>query len=227
MYLSILFSSPKDTASVVSHLIPGMYKTRSSLPETCSMAVTASLLYYLVTAYPSQSRYFEHLGLIPKALLRETTRKWLRELTRALRQHDYARTEQLAGRGAMEIALGIDTAGIPTSNEPQSGSPPDLAIEALYDLLDSLRSRARDTTWTILRSAYRELSCPKPSNVPASIITRNWLLQSLLLRSVASHCDKRDDESLLDTWIQERVSRAELRPKDGAEGRWIVCKVKA
>ncbi|GJE88487.1 hypothetical protein PsYK624_045700 [Phanerochaete sordida] len=224
MYSAILFSSPKDATSAISLLIPGLYKSQSRPPPTCPAAVTASLLYYLLVAYPSQSRYGEHLDYVPKGLIPDGIRQWLRDLTRALRQHSYSRLERLTERGAVETALG--SASARPANEPKPGAPSDLALEALCGLLDSIRSRARDTTWTILRSAYRELSCPKPTDAPASTFTRDWLLRCLLLRRVAPNDDKKSDEQLLDDWLTERVSRAELRPKDGAEGRWIVCKLK-
>lgn len=225
MYLSILFSSPKDATSAISHLTPGMYKAHAHPPETCPTAVTVSLLYYLVTTYPSQSRYSESLGSIPHSLLPADTRGWLRELTRALRQHNYAKLEQLTERSTAARALIVDSLRAMPSSEPKPGAPPDLAMETLCSLLDSLRSRVRDTTWAVLRSAYRELSCPKPTDATLSL-TRDWLLRSLLLRNVTPEVD-RHDEALLDSWIQQRISLGELRAKEGVEGRWIVCKVRA
>ena len=226
MFLSILFASPVQTTSVISHLIPDMYKAHQELPATSSFAAIASLLHFLATAYPSQNRYFEHLATVPTALLRPDALRWLKDLTRSLRQQNFARLEQLTSRSAVIKALPEEARPRPSSETSTTGAPSNLALEALCTLLDVLRSRARDTTWAILRSAYRELSCPKPTG-DAVLSTREWLLRSLALRNVGFIKDGSDDETLLDLWMQQRVTLGDLRAKEGIEGRWIVCKVKA
>lgn len=224
MYLSILFASPAQTTSVISHLVPEIYKAHPDLPGGCTTASVTSLLHFLVAAYPSQMRFSEHLGTIPKAHLPPETGKWLGDLTRALRQHNFARIDRLSARSAVSHCLPTPTALTAPRGAPFAGAPADLASEALYTLLDSLRAKARDTTWLILRSAYRELSCPIPKDASPSF-TRDWLVRSLALRGVASKNEKAGDEVLLDAWIAERASKGELRAKEGMDGRWIVAKI--
>lgn len=224
MHLSIIFGTPAQTTSVISHLVPNMYDAHSELHKSCSRVSIISLVYFLVAAYPSQSRYSDHLNSLPAAFVSSSTRSWLRELTRCIRQHNFARLEQLTNRHASMQALNSG-AHVPLIGQPPSAPQgQELAQEALSTLLDTLRVKARDTTWTILRSAYRELHCPKPTDV-ASMYTRDWLLRSLLLRSVACKEEVEDDIALVDTWVQERAMLGEMRPKENTEGRWIVCKV--
>lgn len=223
MYLSILFATPAQTTSIISHLVPVMYKTHPKVPDSCHLPSIASLLHFLVTAYPSQSRYSEHLSSLSTAFVPSAARAWLRELTRCLSQHNFIRIEQLTTRCTLTQILEAEASRSSLRRCPNG--PQDLAMEALSTLLDTLRAKARDTSWIILRSVYRELSCPKP-NDEASLFTRNWLLRSLLLRSNTQAEGSEDDTVLVDTWIQQHVTLGDIKAKEGVEGRWIVCKVK-
>ena len=223
MYLSILFAAPTQTSSIVSHLVPIMYRAYPEPPKSCSLASIASLLHFLAIAYPSQSRYSEHLTSLPIAFVPSRARAWLRDQARCLRQHNFARIEQLTNRRALMQTLATEAGD--SSSDRHAEAPHNLPMEALCTLLDTLRSKARDTTWAILRSVYRELSCPKPTD-EASLYTRKWLLQSLLLSNVAQSENSEDGTALVDTWIQQRVTVGDLRAKEGVEGRWIVCRVK-
>lgn len=222
MYLSVIFSTPVQTTSIISHLVPSMYKAQPNVTKSCQLTSITSLLHLLATGYPSQSRYSEHLNSIPIDYLSPSVRSWLRELTRALRLHNFACIERSTNRYAMLNCLNLGTTETPRDD---SNAPRDIAIEALATLLDMLRSKASATAWSILRSAYYELSCPIPSEGTGSL-ARDWLLRSLLLRTVAFKDDAVDNTAILDTWIRERLTLGELKPKEGVEGRWIVCKVK-
>lgn len=199
-----------------------MYKTPPHATKSRQYATVASLLHFLITAYPSQSRYSEHLSSIPTDYISSGVRSWLRELTRALRLHNFAWLERYTSRDVLLDRLDCASIGVPRN---ESNAPRDLATEALATLLDALRSKASVTTWAILRSAYYELSCPTPSEGTSSL-TRDWLLRSLLLCDVAFKEDADDDTAILDTWIQGKHKLGELRPKEGVEGRWVICKVR-
>jgi hypothetical protein len=226
MLLSILFAAPAQTTSIISHLVPGMYATQRDLPSSSESSTVVSLLHFLAIGYPSQSRYMEHLGSVPKAFLSAVPRRWLRDLTCALRQHNFARLERLTTRASALKALRLDPEVDIKSRNSTTEGPANLVLEAMCTLLDSLRARARETAWAVLRSAYRELSCPRPSEAAPSH-TRDWLLRSLTLQAVAYKKARDKDDTLLDEWIQQRVSSGELRPKEGVDGRWIVCKAKS
>ena len=91
----------------------------------------------------------------------------------------------------------------------------DLLNKAFYAVVDTLRAKARESTWTVIRSAYREISCHADSP------TRDWLAKSLALQPVLPD----SDSATLDQWLQGKSSLNQVRQKEGVEGRWIICKV--
>ena len=84
--------------------------------------------------------------------------------------------------------------------------------------VDSLRAKVRETAWTVMRSAYRELACHV-----GSMDTRNWLERSLCLKSTISESFTIPLEQFLD----QQSSLGTIRAKEGVEGRWIVCKIRS
>ncbi|KAI0795253.1 hypothetical protein BC629DRAFT_1506416 [Irpex lacteus] len=230
LYFSIIFNSPAQTTSVITHLLPSMYQ---ALPDSSPMVASLlSSLHFLVAGYPSQSRYFEHLHSLPPPFLPEScpARSWLQDLARTLRTRNYSRQESLTSRETCQGVL--KAAGAPRAADDAHPShkysyPIDLVLESMCTLMDSLRTKARETNWLVLRVAYRELSLPKPSDSdPAP--TRLWLYRSLALGSVAraSHSGTIDAISLLDAWIESRQAQGDIRAKEGVEGRWTVTKPK-
>ncbi len=204
-----------------------------ALPNSSPMiASLLSSLHFLVSGYPSQSRYFEHLHSLPLSFLPESSpaRSWLQDLARTLRMRNYSRLENLTSRETYEgilKAAGAPRAAADAHPSRKHSYPIDLILEAMCTLMDSLRTKARETNWLVLRVAYRELSLPKPSDSdPAP--TRLWLYRSLALGSVerASHSEKIDAISLLDAWIESRQAQGDIRAKEGVEGRWTVIKPK-
>jgi len=252
LYLSIIFRSPKQTSSILSHLLPhlyfsststGLFRTHRALPATL-----ISLFHHILEGYPSQSRYYEHLHSLPRAFLpRESEAyQWLRGLARSLRTRNFARLDRLTQQEAFERFISTDSppasAGVspmPPNSEANvsPGAPANLAREALSTLVDALRQRARETTWLVLRSAYRELHCPPASvsagddgnattEVPPS--TRDWLARSLTLRPIMSDNEQPPDiGKLVDEWLMQKSAVGEVRRKEGPgmEDRWLVCKV--
>lgn len=234
MYLSVIFASPAKTTSIVAHLT-SLYKPPAQLSRSCQTTTLVSLLHFLVAAYPSHSRCFEHLHSLPSNFLPSNSEagRWLRQVTRALRQGNYSRLERLTKRAACTRFADTNstskpaTGGAPEpSNKLSAPAPVNLALEALCTLLDALRAKARESSWTILRSAYRELSCPKNTEDALSE-PHQWLLNTLALRPVAPSDESRDEAALVDVWIEKRCAMGDLRPKEGVEGRWVVCKAKS
>ncbi|KAI0087046.1 hypothetical protein BDY19DRAFT_894022 [Irpex rosettiformis] len=230
LYLSIIFNSPVQTTSIIPHLLPAMYQ---ALPNsTPVITILLSSLHFLASGYPSQSRYFDHLHSLPTFFFLEShpAASWLRDLSWTLRSHTYSNLEKLTTREACAHILEIPehTKGNDGELPPQKYSyPVNLVLEALCTLVDTLREKARETNWLVLRTAYREVSLPKPCDTdPAP--TRDWLCRSLTLCSVSRVSSPKtvDDVALLDTWIESRRAQGDVRPKEGVEGRWIVVKPK-
>ncbi|KAF7795340.1 hypothetical protein EIP86_006497 [Pleurotus ostreatoroseus] len=229
LYLAVLFSSPVQATSIISQLLPNMYLTHLDRQRRSQPIVMLSCLHFLCTAYPSQSRFFEHLTSLPRDLISESTdtRRWLWDLARALRQRNFARLDQLTTWDAFSSFV----ASTPVRSAPSqntSGAPENLAMEVLATLVDTLRVKARDTAWSVLRSAYRELSCPKfdvnqGAKEPSTTV---WLRRSLLLKPVILSGDDLDELSLVDRWLAAKEADGSIRPKEGLEGRWLISKLK-
>lgn len=175
----------------------------------------------------------------------------MNDLARCLRRRSYANLEELTCRHAFtSFFLKSDQSASETSKTQDAtlidaknanfwaGAPAHLALEAACVLIDALRAKARETTWLVLRSAYRELHCLpscsdnvelKPDTGTVSS-TAHWLIHSLALHSVTSGLEHTESaDKLVNEWLAERCTAGEVRRKDGAgmEGRWIVCKVVA
>lgn len=251
LHLSILFRSDKQTTSILSHLLPHLYLARPGAPEPTHGALSTtllSLLHLLLLGYPSQSRFHEHLHSLPLTFLPRdgAACRWFAQLTRCLRTSNYAKLQELTDRGAFERffeasteASGGRDAPVSTgdhSDKPeaahQRAGPSNLALEAMCILVEGIRAKARATAWFILRSAYRELHClPLPVNPPKAGAeepspTTEWLARSLALHSLGSTAaDVGEIMQMVDEWLAQRCDQGEVKRKEGAEGRWIVCKV--
>lgn len=234
LYLSVIFASPAQTTSIVAHLT-SLYTSQAQLSRNCQTTTLVSLLHFLVAAYPSHSRCFEHLHSLPSNFLPSNSDagRWLRQVTRTLRQGNYSLLERLTERAActhfadIHITSKPAPGGVPgRSNKLSASASVNLALEALCTLLNALRTKARESSWTILRSAYRELSCPKNTEDVLSE-PHQWLLNTLALRPVAPSDESRDEAALVDAWIEKRCAMGDLRPREGVDGRWIVCKPKS
>lgn len=229
LHLSIIFNSPTQTTSVISHLLPSIYNALPELHSNLMSTVLLASLHFLCFGYPSQSRCFEHLHSLPDSFLPKyhPVERWLRDLMRTLRLHNYSRLEDLTSREVCERVLKQAGYASPRATIKTRSSTVDLILEALCTLVNALRLKARETSWLVLRTAYRELSLPKPSDTdPAP--TRAWLCQSLALKSVKGDAGSSitDVVTLLDTWVESRQAQGDIKPKEGVEGRWIVVKPK-
>jgi hypothetical protein len=195
--------------SILSHLSSHLYI--GSKPPAPTIQITLiSLLFYLVSNYPSQVMFRERIDSLSSSFLPHGTagRMWITSLAFCLRSMNYARFEELTNLKTLLNCL---------STSPPSFSCPNgnLGMEAFQILLTSLRSKTREKTWNIIRSTYRELPCHVGSP------TRNWLMRTLCLHDAGSSDDL--DEKL-DRWMDEKGSTGHVKKKEGIEGRWIVCK---
>jgi hypothetical protein len=69
----------------------------------------------------------------------------------------------------------------------------------------------------VIRSAYRELWCDDESE------TKMWLGNCLCLSK--GEKDK-DDREAVEKWLLAKEGDEEIVKKDGANGRWAICRAK-
>lgn len=244
LYLSVVFNSPTQTTTILSHLLPDLYQTLPQIPRTTSSTTLLSALHFLVTEYPSQSRCRELLGSVPPSFFPRDSppHRWISEVMQSLRSHNFARFENLTNQYNLRTLLLIGeateppcpTRPVPSSSQGTQKGPADLSYFAFLTLLDALRQRARETAWLVIRSAYRELHCRAPDGDESQLVkspTCDWLYRALSLRALTIPVECRDvgsdDEqvdSVVPKWLERRCAQGEVRRKEGNEGRWIVCK---
>ncbi|THV03043.1 hypothetical protein K435DRAFT_652218, partial [Dendrothele bispora CBS 962.96] len=220
LYLAILFHSPKQISSVVSHLIPELYSQVPGPQPHRTPSVLIALLHQLVLGSPSQNLYYSFLQAIPDHLLPRSSAAylWLSSVASSLRMHNHCRFEQLTRSSSLSSFLD-DVPSVPLDDRLaklslSSQSDRDLLKKALYSVVNDLRAKARESAWTVIRSAYREISCHTGSP------TRDWLEKSLTLHDVSSDTNT----MTLNQWLQEKSSINHVRQKEGVEGRWIIYK---
>lgn len=222
LFLAILFDSPRQTTTILSHLIPDIYSTLST-PPSC-LVVIISLIHHLVAAYPSQVTFRQHLHTLPSSLLPldSESRVWITSLASNLRSLNYSKFEKLTRPSSFSPLFDVTHKQDHRTSTLHSidclHSSADLANRALHVLIDSLRTKAREKSWHVIRSAYRELACH-----PGSGDTQDWLERSLALSSIIpAACES----TALHEWLEKKSREGQVKQKDGAEGRWIICKVR-
>ena len=227
LFLAILFDSPRQTTTILSHLIPDLYSNITT--PLFHLTTLLSLVHHLAAAYPSQNTFRQHLRSLPHSLLCPDSQShvWIASLASCLRSLNYSKFEELTRPSSFLSLLRVthepnrkdSSATVPTSiSAPLDTSSLNLAKRAFYALVDSLRTKAREKTWHVIRSAYRELACHSESGT-----SRDWLERSLSLQPIVSACKGVD----VDEWLENKSQEGQVRKKDGAsEGRWIVCKVR-
>jgi len=226
LFLAILFDSPRQTTTILSHLIPDLYSTIST--SLRDLTTLISLVHHLAAAYPSQSTFRQHLHSLPPSLRFPDSEScaWITSLASSLRSLNYSKFEELTRPSSfshlliVSNELGPKTSSKTTPSESFDSvhSSANLANRALQTLVEALRTTAREKTWHIIRSAYRELACH-----PESGATRDWLERSLALPSIVPTGKAIN----LDDWLEKKCGEGQIRKKDGTtEGRWIICKVR-
>ncbi|KAF8843350.1 hypothetical protein BDN67DRAFT_1027982 [Paxillus ammoniavirescens] len=213
LYLSVVFDSPVQTTSILSHLVPDIYPKTTSSQASGLATMLVLLLHHLVTSYPSQKTYFEQIRQItPKYLERPSQGySWVSALAQSLRSQNFVRFEQLSHPNEFDHLL---PPSHPRPNSKYIGTFPNLPRDAVYALISRLRLKTRDRAWIVVRNAYRELS--------SSSEARSWLGRRLFFDSFGSETTV----VRFDEWIQERCRDGHLRPKEGVEDRWMVCKAR-
>ena len=214
LYLSVVFESPAQT-SILSHLVPDVYSATPAPQPFRPTTTLILLLHQLVISFPSQKTYLERIRyLVPNFLGRPSAAYlWISSLARSLRTLNFVQFERLSHPDAFEHLL-PPSRPIPSSNVKPTTMFQDLPRNAVYALVSRLRLKARDEAWMVVRNAYRELS--------SSDETQMWLGKRLLFDSFGSETTV----VRFDEWMWERCRDGQLRPKEGVEGRWMVCKAR-
>ncbi|KAG6329493.1 hypothetical protein ID866_9598 [Astraeus odoratus] len=189
-----------------------MYTSTSAKDPPASRVVTAviMLLHHLDLTYPSQQTYFEHLKTLLSGILKRSSPvyTWITAVAHSLRTSDFIRFNELSQPHAFECLF-------PSTLHAKAMGPfHHLPKTAVCTLMCRLRSKARERAWIVLRGVYREFS--------ASDSTRNWLRRYLALDAVYPETTTIGFED----WMKERELAGHVRPKDGEDGKWIVCKVR-
>ena len=212
MLLAIAFGSLRHTSAIVPHLVPDLYLSCPVHGQYVTPAILVSSIHHLLAKYPSQGPFTQHMDSIPHQLFPKDSaaRKWLTSLATCLRKRQYAVFDRETRRSTILHTLGLQ--------EEVPGLLEHLGLSAVLAAVDSLRAKARETAWTVMRSAYRELACHVDSTN-----TRSWLERSLCLGSTISEAFTIPLEQFLD----QQKSLGAVRAKEGIEGRWIVCKIRS
>nr|GAT49307.1 predicted protein [Mycena chlorophos] len=195
LYLSILFDSPRNTSATVS-VVLSYLRTRSP-PQSQSLALVC-LLERLVAPYPSQSDFHTSLAGIPPPCFPPecAERRWVRDLARYLRTGNYTRVERTVRR-------------IPLLEDP-------LADKTVRHIVAALQTKARESAWRTIRTAYREVTLE---------VSGAWLLRSLFLVPVREDegVDARMEglglEDVLEHWLEGESGKGNAVKKEGT-GKW-------
>ncbi|KAI8971184.1 hypothetical protein BD414DRAFT_501251 [Trametes punicea] len=161
-----------------------------------------------------------------------STRDWLLELARCLRRRNYALLDTLTRRAVYSRLVPHRREQAKASADGAAeAAPPDLALEAVGTLVESLLDQARDTTWRVVRTAYREVNLRAvPTGAVEENTTAVWLARSLVLRRMLPRKDRTEPASVMfdvvEAWLDERCAKGEARRKggEGMEGRWSFMK---
>jgi hypothetical protein len=220
LYLSIVFESPRQPPSIIPHLIPSVCQTAPCSQPLRLATLIVSLLYHLEMTYPSQSTFRKHLDSIPHTLLPRdsTTYQWISALARSLRMKNYPRFDRLSQISNIVSTLGEPVGGLLTiaslTTALRTDASRELAHAAILTTLHTLRMKARDSFWAVLRSAYNELAC-----TPNAGDSKQWLTRSLCLESPLSEDLTMDPEM----WLDEQARAGQVLAKEGVKGRYL-CK---
>ncbi|KAG5719264.1 hypothetical protein E4T56_gene13356 [Termitomyces sp. T112] len=221
LYLATIFESPKQTTAVIPHLVPALYLKTPSPHNSRLDTVLISLLHHLVATYPSQGTFRQFFDTIPSDFLPRNSafHIWITSIARSLRSRDYACFSALSSSENISKVFGdsdrlsraIDSLSL--SGEDREG----LSRQALLTLAHCLRRKVQNTSWEIIRSAYRELSSDNED-------TRAWLRRSLCLHSLVPYCYDISPEE----WLEQHSALGHTRQKVGANdhGKWLIYKVR-
>ena len=213
LHLSILFdcSVAQDMPTIILPHLLNMYNPNTSCLTTVT---TIHLLYLLFTGYPSQQAYFNRLKTLTSRS--RTTQEgapstWIRALARALHRYDFITFDVLSRVDAFERSHSCPPSceSMTTGRSIAMGPFDDLAKAAISTLLARLRSKARETAWSVMKGAYRVVSVSDQDE-------GEWMGRYLSLDG-ASRVD-------VEEWMEgkRKVGDVILERK----GWWKVCRVR-
>ncbi|KAL1742266.1 hypothetical protein HDZ31DRAFT_84255 [Schizophyllum fasciatum] len=211
LFLAITSGDHRRISPIISQVTPALYADTSGPHAHAALALTASLLYHLVTAFPSQMPFQQHLAAVTGPLLPRDSpsHRWIKALAASLRQRNYARFSRLTSSSEIPFAfdgeaddLGISLGAL--SLGPRSSRA--MALRALRAVIGMLREKVRSNAWAVLRAAYKELSSTA-EGAP-------WLARALALEQ---------DAGVVARWLNAQEVLGRVRRKEGVEGRWLTC----
>ena len=173
--------------------------------------------------YPSQRSYRQHFDTIPPEIFPKESVgfQWITSIASSLRVQNYALFGRLLRRATVLKAISNSDDDLVVALKPLAISTQQeisytLPRQAILGLVDSLAQKFRTTTWDIIRSTYREISCN------GSESAQDWFQRSLCLLPLAPYGRKMEG----DEWLEGQSALGHTRRKEGIAGRWIVCKVR-
>lgn len=213
LWLSIIFRSHAQTASVLTPLLPDLYLSVKPPQGEASSSLTVLLasLHSLERHYPSQRAFFDLTKSLPPSFsLKDDHQDWLRDLSCSLRRSGYSQFQRLTQNASLERLVTFKTPNCaPPSNDPN------LPLLSLQTLVTGIRDHLRLSAWCTIRSAYREFALPLPNTV-------TWLSEVLLLEPEIGKQGPRRDNDTVQVWFTSRENLGEVVRKDGTDGRWAV-----
>ena len=157
-------------------------------------------------SFASQKAYYHHLSSLPESCLPRNSEgfTWISSLRRAVQEHNFLECDKLTQRPSV-VSL-CENLGLGT----ESGVTSDLHRRSLLSVVNALRSKLRESSWTMLRLSYRELRLGEGSD------TATWLSSILFLRGTGSH---EDGVAVLE-WLRKKVTEGHVVEADGS--RWVI-----
>ena len=213
LWLSIIFRSHAQTASILTPLLPDLYLSVKPPKGEASSSLTVLLasLHSLERHYPYQRAFFDlRKSLPPSISLKDDHQDWLRGLSCSLRRSGYSPFQRLTQNASLVRLVASET---PNRTPPSNG--PNLPLLSLQTLVTSIRGHLRLSAWCTIRSAYREFALPLPN-------TATWLSEVLLLEPEMGKQGPRRDSDMVQVWFTSRENLGEVVRKDGTDGRWAV-----
>lgn len=212
LFVAVVFDSSRHVSALAPHML-AVYIDNVHSSFSKQAAVLVSLLHHLVT---SPTTFCQHLRRKASSIILSSSPEygWLLSLATALQLRNYSRLAFLTRSESWSpFVQGIGHSKQP-SDPPKTGHP-NVAYGAVEMMVNKIRLKSRESSWPVLRSAYRELVCqPGSSTIP-------WLVRSLKLSDGCQ--DSRAGVTVAD-WLRSKASLGQVRQKEGVEGRWIVSK---
>ncbi|VDB91848.1 unnamed protein product [Peniophora sp. CBMAI 1063] len=200
LYLSLIFRSTANLASIYSHLLHCLLVRSANTPIIWTYVLVQ--LRALVDRGASQKHFYQaRTELLKDCKPDDALESWILGLAHSLHRNEGSRFEVLSRtRTALEVL---------PQRPPPPDSGPDLAVAALEGLLNDLREHARRSAWAVFRKSYREFG---PSSRP-------WIGRLLLF-----DIDLPAGSDALDAWLSQCEKQGEIAPKAAVEGHWLIVK---